>query len=243
MKKISLLPSLFTTGNLFCGVYAIVLVLEGKILSGAWFILSAIFFDFLDGQVARLKNMATRFGLEYDSLADLVSFGFAPALMVYVTFLNGMGRMGIALFFIYITCTALRLARFNTQKVMPQKISFQGLPTPASSGFISSMFILNNKYPLSFLIHIMPILVLILSALMVSTFKYPALGIFNLWKKRPFLNLVAIILCGTMVFLHLELFLFLCFVGYILSGIVGWRWTIISSIEKQIMERSEHEMV
>lgn len=243
MKRISLLPSLFTTGNLFCGAYAVVLGLEGKILLGAWFILAAIFFDFLDGQVARLKNMATRFGLEYDSLADLVSFGFAPSIIVYVTFLSNMGRMGIALFFIYITCTALRLARFNTQKIIPQKISFQGLPTPASSGFIASVFILNNKYPVDFLIHIMPILLLILSALMVSTFKYPALGIFNLWKKKPFLNLVAIILCGTMVFLHLEVFLFLCFVGYILLGIVGWRWMVIQGMEKQIMERSRHEMV
>lgn len=240
MKKISLLPSLFTTGNLFCGSYAIVLVLNDKIVPGAWFILVAIFFDFLDGQVARLKNMATRFGLEYDSLADLVSFGFAPAIMMYLVYLKDMGRMGIALFFIYIACTALRLARFNTQKIAPQKISFLGLPTPASSGFIASVFILNYKYPCPILNRIMPVLMLVLAALMVSTFRYPALGILNLWKKKPFLNLVAVILCGTMVFLHLELFLFLCFSGYVLFGIVGWKWMVLP---KFIIERSEHEIV
>lgn len=242
MKKISLLPSLFTTGNLFCGTYAILLVLNGNVLPGAWFILAAIFFDFLDGTVARLKNMATRFGLEYDSLADLVSFGFAPAIMVYLAQLKDMGRMGIALIFIYIACTALRLARFNTQKIAPQKMSFLGLPTAAASGFIASVFILNQKYPCDILIRIMPVLLLILAALMVSTFRYPALGILNLWKKKPFLNLVAVILCGTMVFLHLELFLFLCFSGYILFGIVGWKWMAVPSI-KSILERSEHEVV
>lgn len=241
MKKISLLPSLFTTGNIFCGSYAIVLILNEKILSGAWFILAAIFFDFLDGQVARIKNMATRFGVEYDSLADLLSFGFAPAIMVYITFLKDMGRIGVALFFIYIACTALRLARFNTQKIVPQKISFIGLPTPASSGFVAALFIIHNEYHFKFMAHTIPVLVLILAALMVSTFRYPALGIFNLWKKKPFLNLVAIVLCSTMVFLHLELFLFLCFTGYILFGIIGKKWLTISSVEKQILERSKHE--
>lgn len=243
MKKISLLPSLITTGNLFCGAYAIILVFNGNILAGAWFILAALFFDFLDGQVARLKHMATKFGLEYDSLADLVSFGLAPATICYFTFLKDMGRMGIALFFIYIVCTALRLARFNTQKIPQQKINFVGLPTPASSGFIASVFILHHEYPYDIFIHIMPILILILSALMVSTIRFPAMGILNLWKKKPFLNLVAIILCGTMVFLHLELSLFLCFMGYILFGIVGLKWKIMQSMEKQITERSEHEIV
>lgn len=242
MKKISLLPSLFTTGNLFCGIYAIFLVLNGKVYSGAWFVLSAIFFDFLDGTIARIKNMATRFGLEYDSLADLISFGFAPAMMVYLAQLKDMGRMGVALIFIYIACTALRLARFNTQKVTLHKMSFLGLPTPAAGGFIASSFILQEKYPCCVLIRIMPILLLILSALMVSTFRYPALGVFNLWKKKPFLNLVGIILCGTMVFLHLELFLFLCFSGYILFGILGWKWVAVPSI-RSILERSEHEVV
>lgn len=242
MKKVSLLPSLFTTGNLFCGSYAVILVLNDRILPGAWFILIAIFFDFLDGQVARLKNVVTRFGLEYDSLADLVSFGFAPAIMVYITSLKDLSRMGIALFFVYIACTALRLARFNTQKAVPQKISFLGLPTPASSGFIASAFILNNKYPCEILIRILPILMLVLAALMVSTFKYPALGILNLWKKKPFFYLVSVILCGTMIFLHLELFLFLCFVGYILFGIVGWKWAVIPSVGRQMIERGENEM-
>lgn len=220
MNKIYLLPSLLTTGNLFCGVYAIVLALSGRILTGAWIILVAMFFDFMDGQVARLKKATSRFGMEYDSLADLVSFGLAPIIIVYLMFLKDMGRLGLGLVFIYVVCAALRLARFNTQKATLVKLNFSGLPTPASGGFIASsvIFITNNSY--STWVYLAPVVVLILSFLMVSTFKYPSLKALNLWKKKPFLNLVAIILCGSMVFLHSELFLFLCFLGYILIGIL-----------------------
>lgn len=220
MKQIYLLPSLLTTGNLFCGAYAIVLALNGRILTSAWIILAAMFFDFLDGQIARLKKATTRFGLEYDSLADLVSFGLAPIIIVYLVFLKDVGRLGMGLVFLYIVCAALRLARFNTQKATLEKVNFIGLPTPASGGLIASsiVFITNNSYPIWK--HLVPVIILILSFLMVSTFRYPSLRALNLWKKRPFLNLVAIILCGSMMFLHLELFLFLCFIGYILIGVV-----------------------
>lgn len=246
MKKVSILPSLLTTGNLFCGTLSIILSLNNKAYSASWVILAAIFFDFLDGQVARLKNMATKFGVEYDSLADLVSFGCAPAVMVYMVYLKGMGRMGTALFFVFVACTALRLARFNTIKSLPQKISFMGLPTPASSGFISSLFIINNEYPIIMLNKIMPVLVIVLSALMISTFEYPAMGILTLWKKKPFINLVALILCGTMAFLHVELVLFICFFCYILSGLFAGTWRkklILQSAGKSIAERSGHETV
>jgi len=241
MKDVPLLPSLFTTGNLFCGTLAIALSLNNNFFPAAWLILVAIVFDLLDGQVARLKNMSSRFGFEYDSLADLVSFGVAPAIMVYLGYLKNMGRLGTALFFIYIACTALRLARFNSQKAAPQKLNFSGLPTPGASGFIAGIFILIHKYPLNIVGHFVPIIVLILSALMVSTFKYPATGVLNLWKRNPFFNLVAVILCGAMIFLQPEVFVFLCFLGYVLSGFFGWKWADMTPVGKSISERGEHE--
>lgn len=246
MKNVSILPSLLTTGNLFCGAFAMVLALNNKIYSASWFLFVAMFFDLIDGQVARLKNVATKFGMEYDSLADLISFGCAPAIMVYTGYLKDTGRMGIALFFIYIACTALRLARFNTQKASQQKVSFVGLPSPASSGFIASVFILNNEYSFVILAKIMPVLILILSALMISNFEFPAVGILSLWKKKPFVNLVALILFGMVAFLHFELALFLCFFGYVLSGLFGIAWKkkfILQTLGKGVAERSGHEAV
>lgn len=241
MKNVPLLPSLFTTGNLFCGALAVVFAINNNVYASAWCIMAAICFDFLDGQVARLKNMATKFGVEYDSLSDLVSFGFAPAIMVYLVYLREMGRMGTALFFVYIACTALRLARFNSQKSAPQKINFTGLPCPGASGFIAAVFIVIHKYPVDIAAKVMPILVLVMAALMVSTFKYPALGILKFWKKSPFFNLVAIILCGAMIFLQPELFVFLCFLIYVLSGIVGTKMFAIQPVGKFSAERSGDE--
>jgi CDP-diacylglycerol--serine O-phosphatidyltransferase len=243
MKDVPLLPSLFTTGNLFCGTLAVVLALNNNFFAAAWLLLVSIVFDLLDGQIARLKNMSSRFGFEYDSLSDLVSFGVAPAIMAYLAYLKDMGRLGTALFFIYIACTALRLARFNSQKAAPQKFNFSGLPTPGASGFIAAVFIVTHKYPFAMAGRIMPIIILALSALMVSTFKYPATGVLNLWKRNPFFNLVALILCGAMIFLQPEVFVFLCFLGYVLSGFVGWKLFNINSESKSVPERSENESV
>jgi CDP-diacylglycerol--serine O-phosphatidyltransferase len=245
MKDVPLLPSLFTTGNLFCGTLAIVFALNNNYFAAAWCILIAIGFDLMDGQIARLKNMASKFGVEYDSLADLVSFGVAPAMMAYLGYLKDMGRLGIALFFIFLACTALRLARFNsqTQKASTQKISFSGLPTPGASGFIASIFIVTHKYPLYITGKVLPIVVLVLAALMVSNIRYPATGVLNLWKRNPFFNLVAFILCGAMIFLQPEVFVFLCFLGYVFSGFAIWKWYNLNPVGKTITERSEHESV
>lgn len=243
MKNVPLLPSLFTTGNLFCGALAIVLSLNNNFFAASWCILIAIVFDLLDGQIARLKNMSSKFGVEYDSLSDLVSFGVAPGIMVYMSYFKEMGRLGTMLFFIYIACTALRLARFNAQKAVTQKISFSGLPTPGASGFIASIFIVIHKYPVVGLDRVIPFVVLILSALMVSNFKYPATGLLNLWKRSHFFNLVAVILCGAMIFLQPELFVFLCFLGYVFSVLAGAKLYNFNNQGKTVIERSEHESV
>lgn len=235
MKQVYLLPSIFTTGNLFCGVYAIILALNGKFMPAGWAMLFAAFFDFIDGIIARGSNLTSRFGVEYDSLSDLISFGAAPAILAYESCLKNYGRIGTGLVFIFVASTALRLARFNSQKSTASKMNFTGLPTTAAGGFFGSTFIVVPGNMHTILWHVMPYIVLALSFLMVSTFQYPSLKTLKLWEKRPFLNLVLIVLCGSMLILHIELFLFLCFFVYVLSGIIKPKY-LQNAVLTQIVE-------
>ena len=133
-----ILPNLLTTGNLFFGYFSIIKSMEGDFMAAATAILLASVFDILDGRVARLTNGSSEFGVQYDSLCDLVSFGMAPAIMVYHYSLSGLGRFAWALCFIYVVCGALRLARFNVQASIGQNVDgFIGLPIPMSAGLLS----------------------------------------------------------------------------------------------------------
>ena len=138
-RGIYLLPSIITTFALFAGFYSIVASINGDFTLAAISIMVAMLWDTLDGRVARLTNTQSAFGAEYDSLSDLVSFGVAPALLVYEWSLSDLGRIGWLAAFIYLACAALRLARFNTQVGAADKRYFQGLPSPASAGVIASM--------------------------------------------------------------------------------------------------------
>ena len=138
-RGIYLLPSIITTFALFAGFYSIVASINGDFTLAAISIMVAMLWDTLDGRVARLTNTQSAFGAEYDSLSDLVSFGVAPALLVYEWSLSDLGRFGWLAAFIYLACAALRLARFNTQVGATDKRYFQGLPSPASAGVIASM--------------------------------------------------------------------------------------------------------
>jgi CDP-diacylglycerol---serine O-phosphatidyltransferase len=132
-----ILPNLFTTGNLFCGFFAIVQAMNGRFEQAAIAIFFAMILDSLDGRVARMTNTQSAFGEQYDSLADMVSFGTAPALMVYEFALRGMGKLGWLAAFIYVAGAALRLARFNTNIKVVDKRFFQGLPSPAAAALVS----------------------------------------------------------------------------------------------------------
>ena len=138
-RGIYLLPSIFTTFALFAGFYSIIASVNGEFTLAAISIMVAMLWDALDGRVARLTNTQSAFGAEYDSLSDLVSFGVAPALLVYLWSLSDLGRIGWLAAFIYLACAALRLARFNTQVGAADKRYFQGLPSPAAAGVIASM--------------------------------------------------------------------------------------------------------
>ena len=139
-KGIFLLPNLFTTAGLFAGFYAIVAAVDGRFEAASIAIVFAMIFDILDGRVARLTNTSSKFGAEYDSLSDMVSFGIAPALLMFTWTLNNLGKLGWSVSFIYVACAALRLARFNTQSAEPTKgkAYFNGLASPAAAGILAS---------------------------------------------------------------------------------------------------------
>ncbi|MBI2345457.1 MAG: CDP-diacylglycerol--serine O-phosphatidyltransferase [Deltaproteobacteria bacterium] len=136
-----LLPSLCTTGNLFCGFYAIVKALHSDFIAAAWAILGAGLFDFLDGRVARLARAESRFGIEYDSLVDLASFGLAPGILFYLWSLSGFHRIGWLAAFLFFACAALRLARFNVQITTVERAYFQGLPVPVAAYLMAATVI------------------------------------------------------------------------------------------------------
>ena len=138
-RGIYLLPSVLTTFGMFAGFYSIIASINGEFTTAAISIMIAMLWDTLDGRVARLTNTQSEFGAEYDSLADLVSFGLAPALLVYEWTLSDLGRFGWLAAFIYLACAALRLARFNTQVGSADKRYFQGFPSPAAAGVIATM--------------------------------------------------------------------------------------------------------
>ncbi len=222
MKGIPILPNLVTTGNLFCGFLSVICSIRGDYIQASWLVLGAMVFDFFDGQIARLQKTSSNFGLEYDSLCDMVSFGIAPSLLVYQLFGRQMGRIGIAVSFLYAACAAMRLARFNTGTVVSEKRAFLGLPSPAAAGMVVSTFILENEIPeiysLGALSKFLPFLLLLMGILMVSNLRYPVVKSVDTLSAKPFMNLVLVVVGGALILFHLEVFVFLCFLLYVLSG-------------------------
>lgn len=220
MKKIYILPNLFTTANFFCGILALNLVLQEKYIPAAFIIILAMVFDFIDGQVARLYKATSRFGVEYDSMADFLTFGIATTFLVYRLALSNMGRIGIGLAFLYSVFCALRLARFNTQVGKEEKTNFVGLPSPISAGILVSFIIFINRYELASWEKAIPFMMIALSYLMVSTYTYPSLLTLQARRKRPFLYLVVIVLALVVLIFWAELGLLLAFLSYMSLGLI-----------------------
>ncbi|HEV7815821.1 MAG TPA: CDP-diacylglycerol--serine O-phosphatidyltransferase, partial [Janthinobacterium sp.] len=148
-RGIYLLPNAFTTAALFCGFYAIVMAMNQKFEHASWAIFIAMILDGLDGRVARLTNTQSEFGAQYDSLSDMVSFGAAPALVIYEWSLRGLGKLGWLAAFVYCAGGALRLARFNTNIEVVDKRFFQGLPSPAAAGIVAGFILMMNDLEVS----------------------------------------------------------------------------------------------
>jgi CDP-diacylglycerol--serine O-phosphatidyltransferase len=216
-----LIPNLFTTGNLFCGVFAILSVFNANYMAAAIAILVAMVFDVLDGKSARLTNSTSHFGLEYDSLSDVVSFGVAPGLLIYSWALSAQGTFGVAVMFAYVAMGAVRLARFNATVALSDSKYFTGLAIPAAAGVVASLVIFDH-YIVRMGAEIKPILVLLitlaLSFLMVSTIKYRSFKDMKFRGGRHFTYLVWGILGLMLVAAWPQVMLFVIFAGYALLG-------------------------
>jgi CDP-diacylglycerol--serine O-phosphatidyltransferase len=232
-KGIYLLPNLLTTGGLFAGFYSIVASIDGNFMPAAWAIFAAMLLDGLDGRLARLTNTASEFGKEYDSLADMVSFGLAPAIVVYQWGVERLaeygavwGRLGWLAAFLYVAAAAFRLARFNTN-VAQDKRFFQGLASPAAAAGIASMIWLATSYGgvagLAALVAGAAITA-VTGVLMVSRFAYISFKDVNPGKRVRFAQLVLIPLVIIVIALEPPITLFSLFVVYAASGPVAWLW-------------------
>ena len=221
---IYLLPSILTTFGMFAGFYSIIASINGDFTLAAISIMVAMLWDALDGRVARLTNTQSDFGAQYDSLADLVSFGVAPALLVYEWSLSDLGRIGWLAAFIFLACAALRLARFNTQVGISDKRYFQGLPSPAAAGVIASMIWLKfwkfeyfdfGIVSLSYYVGVG--ITIVCALLMVSNVRYYSFKELDS-KKASFRFLLAIVLSLIVLLSKPNIFLFTGFFVYMLSG-------------------------
>lgn len=223
-KGVYILPNLFTTGSLFAGFYGIVATMNGNYNVAAWFILVSSIFDALDGKVARMTGTTSRFGVEYDSLADLVAFGVAPGVLMYAWALKPFGKLGWLAAFLYVVCGALRLARFNVQVNTVESKRFLGLPIPAAASMVATCVLLFYHLGGSGAIKKVSILILIyvLALLMVSNFRYYSFKDPELVKRQPFGFLVLAIFFIILVVAEPEIVLFLLFLCYMASGPLGY---------------------
>ena len=221
-KGIYFLPNTLTLCSMLLGFYSILSTLKGDYVYAAWAILFATIFDGLDGWVARLTNSTTKFGIELDSLSDLVSFGVAPAVLMYKWALAPFGRIGWAAAFWFMACGALRLARYNVQMGSTESKSFTGMPIPGAATIIASLVLFYHEMsgiPPGKNILFLGLTVL-LAFLMVSTLKYHGAKEIDFRQRKPFWILVAFVLGLTIIIMHPPISLFLFAMIYLLGGII-----------------------
>lgn len=223
MKRgIYILPNFLTICSLFLGFYAIISAIKGDFEYSAWAIMGATVFDALDGWVARLTHTNTKFGIEFDSLSDLIAFGMAPAILIYMWSLKSFGRIGWLGAFLFVVCGALRLARYNVQMGSSEAKYFTGLPIPGAAIVIASLVVFyhelwgnladKNIFILFF--------TYMLAFLMVSTIKYHGIKEVDLRRRKPFGLLVTIVLALVIIVIHPPVMLFIFSVVYVLWGLI-----------------------
>jgi CDP-diacylglycerol---serine O-phosphatidyltransferase len=239
-KGIYILPNLFTTGSLFAGFYSLVATLNGDYRTAAIWILAASIFDGLDGKVARATGTTSKFGVEYDSLADLVSFGVTPGFLMYAWALRPFGRIGWLAAFLYVVCAALRLARFNVQVDTVESKRFIGLPSPAAASMVSAtvLFFAHFGWPSSYKKLAILCLLYFLAFLMVSNVKYYSFKDPELIKRQPFALLVGAIVLLIIVAAEPVIMLFALFSCYTLSGPIGF---LVSLPRRRRLEKAVHK--
>ena len=219
-RGIYLLPNLFTTGALFSGFYAIISAVNGRYETAVIAIFIAMILDGLDGRVARLTNTQSEFGAQYDSLSDMVAFGVAPALVMYLWAFASLGRLGLFAALVHTAGGALRLARFNTQIESADKRYFQGLPSPAAAAIIAGFIwiSLEHGYDIDMIKYLGIILTITTGLLMVSNFRYSSFKQIDLKGKVPFVVAISVMLAIGFVMAQPQTMLFLLFLCYAVSG-------------------------
>jgi len=228
-QGIYLLPNLFTTAALFAGFYAIIAAMRGDFENAAVAIFLAMVLDGLDGRIARLTNTSSKFGAEYDSLADMVSFGVAPALVIFSWALDGLGKFGWSAAFIYVACAALRLARFNTQIDTADKNYFTGLASPAAAAILAStvwvchdLGWVGTALPLELSV-LVGVLTATVGFLMIANFPYYSFKGIDFRGRVPFVVMIAVVLIFGLITLDPPSILLAGFLIYALSGpVMQW---------------------
>ena len=217
---IYILPNLFTAASIFSGVFSIINAINGEYSISAWLILLALIFDGLDGRVARLTNTCSRFGVEFDSLADMVAFGVAPALLIYLFIGYEFGRFGIVIAAIFVIFGAIRLARFNVMTTKVEPSVFIGVPIPTAAVFVSLLVLLFEKYEFKTEYGIILLLLsLLVSLLMVSNIRYPSFKKVDLTPQHVMKLFVVILSVMLVIFMYPIEGFALFFTLYILYGI------------------------
>ncbi|MBM68745.1 MAG: CDP-diacylglycerol--serine O-phosphatidyltransferase [Haliea sp.] len=223
-QGIYLLPNLMTTGALFAGFYAVVAAMRGDFESAAVAIFFAMIFDGLDGRIARMTNTSSKFGAEYDSLSDMVSFGVAPALVMFSWALGELGKFGWSAAFVYVACAALRLARFNTQIDTADKNYFTGLASPAAAAVVASTVWVCHDLgwtgaDLPFEVAVLvALLTTVLGLLMMANFPYYSFKGVDFRGRVPFVAMILLVLVFSLVTLDPPSVFLLAFLVYAASG-------------------------
>lgn len=221
-KGIYLLPNVLTLCGLFCGFFAIMATINGNYLYAAWAIVIANIFDGLDGWIARLTNTTTRFGIELDSLSDLVAFGVAPAILMYKWALIPFGRIGWAAAFLFVACGALRLARYNVQTGLSNSKAFKGMPIPGAATVLCSIVIFYYEFwtgiPEKNVLFL--IIVILLSLLMVSTLRYHGVKEIDFKERKPFWMLIVFVIILFVLLVHPSTAIFIFAMAYLFWGII-----------------------
>ena len=239
-KGVYILPNLFTTANLFCGFWSIISVFQEHYFYGAVAILLAAIFDVLDGKVARLSGATSKFGIQYDSLADLVSFGIAPAVLAFSWALRPFGRFGWFAAFLFVVCGALRLARFNVMAAVGDTKFFKGLPIPAAASMVSLVILLYLRLIETGWIKDIVVLgmIYVLAFLMVSSIRYFSFKELHLARQKPFSIFIFVVLSMIVIVMEPVIVLFVFVLAYVLSGPVG----VIFSWQKKKAARKLESM-
>ncbi len=246
-RGIYILPNLLTTGNLLCGFWSIISVFQERFYLAAVAILLAAVFDEFDGKVAKLSGATSKFGMQYDSLADLVSFGIAPALLAFSWALRPYGKFGWLAAFLFVACGAIRLARYNVTASTGETKYFKGLPIPVAAAMIAFTILLYFQLIETDLVKDIVILVMIyiLAFLMVSNIRYFTFKELNLAKRKPFSIFIFVVLSLVVIVMEPVVVLSAFILLYVFSGPVNmvWAWRKKKALSKMEPVPEENRVI